>query len=154
MRWVVVSVIVVALGVGTYLLYAQKEPATQQQREAAVASDASQTVVGPTPDLPAVSAQQEQDERHVIEAAAKDLALSDAETTRVLGHLAVMQEGRRKLFSDLAARSITVEAVSKQLRELREAMNRSVETELGPERAKKLIDRIRDAHSAIPVPQP
>ena len=103
-----------------------------------------------SPEARQVTGNQEQDERAQLEAIAAELKLSTQQSDRLVAILGDMQNGRRVLFADLAARKIPVEEVSAKLRDLREAMHASFAKEVGDEHAKAIRERMRVAHGGEP----
>lgn len=141
MKLAIAIAIVAAIALGVWWWrdgHGQSTPAT---------STSAERPVGPS----AVASQpppQARDQRELDDVAqiVRDLALSDEAAAEVTAAMKELQDGRRKLFDDLAAKKINAEQVSRGLHELRARMHVRIEAALGADHARAVLDKIRDDH--------
>jgi len=141
--WLVAIVVVVVIAIGAF--------AWQRHRAATPAAPVTATptmprirVLPPAPDQQ--TADHEQQEMADANTIAGDLRLADKDRAALLAALADLQLGRRALFADLAAKKITTEQVSSGLHDLRTKLRSDLVRDLGPDRAKQILDRMREDH--------
>ena len=139
--WLVGIVVVVVIAIGAF--------AWQRHRAATPAPSVTATpprvrVLPPAPDQQ--TADHEQQETADANKIASDLQLVDHDRAALLAALADLQQGRRALFADLAAKKITTDQVSAGLHDLRTKLRSDLERDVGPDRAKQILDRMREDH--------
>jgi flagellar basal body-associated protein FliL len=148
----VVLLVVVAVGGGIYWWQTRDSADGAAAKPTTTTGSAEQRTapVELSPAAQQVTEKQEQDERARLVAIATELELTTQQSDRLVSLLGEMQNGRRALFADLAARKLPVEQVSQQLRDLREAMHAAFAKEVGDEHAKAIRERMRVAHGGAP----
>ena len=150
----VIVLVVVALGGGIYWWQTRDsaDGATAAKTATTAGSaDKRTTEAELSPAAQQVTEKQEQEERAQLAAIATELKLTTQQSDRLVSLLGEMQNGRRALFADLAARKLPVEQVSQHLRDLREAMHAAFAKEVGDEHAKTIRERMRVAHGGAPA---
>jgi hypothetical protein len=135
--------VVIAIVMGAALVVWRRHGTVSESAEPAKPSSTAPTATA-AQELPALD--HEQRETDSVTKLTQQLALSETETSDVLASLKELQDGRRKLFDDLAAKRITTDDVSAGLHQLRAHMRDRIEATLGNNRGQKLLEQIRDEH--------